>query len=169
MNWGTVTKGHICKLKSFWHWKKGVRGEGNIPMPPRSTILVIFLKKNNNFCDLRTDQAPRGSIPGPCPPKWLLVPFKRKLCPPKRGLCPKEINRLGAAGVQIEAQIGICHWNFRNFCGLTPDFMTFLGWKPFFFRKSPVFGRKNRFNSRFRPENPFESLVFTLFIWSRLG
>ena len=45
---------------------------------------------------------------------------KRKLCPPKRGLCSEEINRLGAAGAQIEVQI-------RVFCGLTPDFVTFLG------------------------------------------
>ena len=28
---------------------------------------------------------------------------------------------------------------------------------------------KNRLNFRFRPENPFESLFLTLFIWSRLG
>ena len=74
-----------------------------------------------------------GGIPGPCPPKWLLVPPKRKLCHPKRGLCPKEINKLGATGVKIEAQIGVYHRYFRNFCGLTPDFMTFLGWRPFFF------------------------------------
>ena len=50
-----------------------------------------------------------------------------KTMPPKRGLLPKEINRLRATGVQIEAQIGVCHRYFRNFCGLTPDFMTFLG------------------------------------------
>ena len=37
-------------------------------------------------------------------------------CALKRGLR----NRLGASGVQIEAQIGV-------FCGLTPDFVTFLG------------------------------------------
>ena len=39
----------------------------------------------------------------------------------------------------------------------------------FFFWRSPVFGQKDRLNFRFRPENPFESLVFTLFILSRLG
>ena len=147
-----------------------------------------------------------GGIPGRAPPKWLLVPP-----PPKRGLCHEEINRLGATGVQIEAQIGV-------FCGLTPDIMTFLGWRPFFGdhpfstgktawisnfgRKIPCkFGEnlffffgdhlfsagkslanlektffcfwrspaKNRLNFRFRPKNPFESLLLTLFIWSRLG
>ena len=45
-----------------------------------------------------------------CPPKQKLCPPKQKLCPPKRGLCPKEINRLGATGVQIEAQIGVWPW-----------------------------------------------------------
>ena len=47
-------------------------------------------------------------IPGPCPPKSLLVPPKRELCPRKRGLCPEEINRFGATGVQIEA------WDSQN-------------------------------------------------------
>ena len=50
-----------------------------------------------------------------------------KIVPPKRELRPEEINRLGATGVQIEAQIGVCHRYFRIFCELTPDFMTFLG------------------------------------------
>ena len=133
-----------------------------------------------------------------CPQKRKLCPPKRKLCPPKRGLCPEEINRLGAPRVQIEAQIGVCHRYFRNFCGLTPDFMTFLGSRPLFFEitcfrsekplelpilagksltisvktfssffwRSPVFGRKNRLNSRVWPENPlqFQWRSF-LFFW----
>ena len=102
------------------------------------------------------DPAPRGAYRGRAP--------KQKLCTPKRGLCPEKINRLGATGVNIEAQVGVYHRNFRNFCGLSPDFMTFWDEDLFFFWRSPVFGRKNRLNSRFRPENPFESLVFTLFI-----
>ena len=53
--------------------------------------------------------------------------------PPKQGLQPEEINRLGATGVQIKAQIGVCQRYFRNFCGLTPDVMTFWGRRPFFF------------------------------------
>ena len=64
------------------------------------------------FTNNKPDPAPRGGIPGPCPPK-------QKLCPPKRGLCPEKINRLEASGAQIEAQINV-------FCGLTPDFVTFL-------------------------------------------
>ena len=89
---------------------------------------------------------------GRAPPNDCLCPPKRKLCPPKRGLCPEEINRLGATGVQIEVQIGVCHRYFCSFCGLTPDFMTFLGWRPFFFGDHlfsagktawiPDFGRK---------------------------
>ena len=97
--------------------------------------------------------ATRG-IPGPCPPPDCLCPPKRKLCPPpdclcppkrklcppKRGLCPKEINRLGDSGAQIEVQISV-----------------FCGWRPFFFFwRSPVFGRKNPLNLRFRPENPLQ-------------
>ena len=55
-------------------------------------------------CRYKSGPAPRGGIPGPCPPKWVLVPPPNENCaPPKRGLCPKEINRLGAFGVQIEA------------------------------------------------------------------
>ena len=40
-------------------------------------------------------------IPGPCPQMTACAP-------PKRGLCPQEMNRIGATGVQIEAQIGVC-------------------------------------------------------------
>ena len=72
------------------------------------------------------------------------------LCPPKRGLCPEEIYRLGASGALIKVQISV-------FCGLTPDFVTFLGWDLFFFFwRSPVFDRKNCLNFRFRPENPLQ-------------
>ena len=49
----------------------------------------ISIRTYSDFIiDSQSDPAPRGGIPGPCPPK-------RKLCPPKRGLCPEEINRLG--------------------------------------------------------------------------
>ena len=60
------------------------------------------------------------------------------LCPPKRGLYPEEINRLRASGAQIEAQISV-------FCGLTPDFVTFLA--SFFFFLDIIC---------FRPEKPLE-------------
>ena len=77
------------------------------------------------------------------------MPPQMRACAPqtnivshKRELCPKEINRLGATGVQIEAKIDLCHRYFCNFCGLLPDF-----WDedPFFLRL-PVFGRKNCLN-----------------------
>ena len=44
---------------------------------------------------------------GRAPPTGCLCLPKRKLCPSKRGLCPEEINRLGASGAQIEAQLVI--------------------------------------------------------------
>ena len=43
-----------------------------------------------------TDPAPRGGMPGPCPPTDYLCPPQTKLCPPKRGLCPEEVNRFRA-------------------------------------------------------------------------
>ena len=74
------------------------------------------------------------------PPQTKIVP------PPKRGLCTKEINRLGATGVQIEAlgsqnstyrhRIREQEPFFRNFCGLIPDFMklrVYVGTKTFLF------------------------------------
>ena len=68
------------------------------------------------------------------------VPPKRKLCPPpKRGLCPEEINRLGAIGVQIEAEIFV----FSKF--------TWHSWDEdlFFFLEITCFG----------PEKPLKSLI----------
>ena len=62
-----------------------------------------------------------GGHAGAVPPQMTgLVPPQTKVVPPNGGLCTEEFNRLGATGVQIEAQIGV-------FCGLTPDFMTFMG------------------------------------------
>ena len=66
-----------------------------------------------------------------------------KIVPPQAGLYPEETNSLGAIGVRIEAkdsQIGIyrpriCEQElfFRNFCGLTPDFIKLVGRRPFLF------------------------------------
>ena len=102
--------------------------------------------------------APRGAFPGPCP-------SKRKLCPPKRGLCPEEMNRIGATGVQLEAQIGVCHPYFRNFCELTRDFIKFLGRRPFFFGNHLFSAGKTVWISDFCqkiPQNFSEDLFFGL-------
>ena len=56
-----------------------------------------------------------GAYRGSAPPNDCLCP-PTKIVPPKQGLCPEEISRLGAAGVQIEAQTGVCHTGiFVNF------------------------------------------------------
>ena len=46
--------------------------------------------------------APRGHI-GVVPPQIAACAPQTRNVPPKRGLCPKEINRLGATGVQFGA------------------------------------------------------------------
>ena len=105
-----------------------------------------------------------GAFRGRAPPNECLFPPKWKLCPPKRGLCPEEINRLGATGVQIEAEIGVCHRYFRNFCGLTPDIWD----EDLFFLLLEI--------TYFRQEKPFKILISagkslwilvkTFFFWS---
>ena len=67
-----------------------------------------------------------GKHIGAVPPQMTACAPKQKLLSPKQELCPEEISRLGAAGVQIEAQIGVCHWYFCKFCGLKQNFMTLL-------------------------------------------
>ena len=92
-----------------------------------------------------------GAFQGRSLPNDCLCPPNEN-CAPKRGLCPKEINRLWATGVQIEAldfhnsayrpTIRVQELFFRNFCGLTPDFMKFrvdFGTKNFFFLWSSPF------------------------------
>ena len=54
-----------------------------------------------------SDPAPRGAYRGRAPPNDCLCSHQTKIVPPKRGLCPEEINRLGATGVLIKAQIGV--------------------------------------------------------------
>ena len=60
--------------------------------------------------------------------------------PPKRGLCPEEINRLGASGAQIEAQISVFLWTDTGFCDV-------FGMKTFFLFLEITC---------FRPEKPLE-------------
>ena len=94
------------------------------------------------------------------------------------GLCPQtpSLRRLGAPppdppntpppNANFWLRACVCHWYFRKFCGLKPDCMTFLGWRPFFFFfffyffffffwRSPVFGRKNCLNSNFGRKIPY--------------
>ena len=75
----------------------------------------------------KTRPGATGGHFGAVPPQMTACVPQTKIVSPKRGLCPEEINRLGATGVQIEAQIGVCDRYFHNFCGLTPDFMILLG------------------------------------------
>ena len=100
----------------------------------RCVLAFQMLEKlNRNKLLRRPGAGGGGGISGPCPPNDCLCPPQTKIVPPKRGLCPEEINRLGATGVRIEVQIGVCHRYLRNFRGLTPNFMTYLGWRPYFF------------------------------------
>ena len=77
------------------------------------------------------------------------MPPQTKIVLPKRGLCSKEIDSLGTSGVQIEAldfqnssnRRRICEQEllFRNFCGLTPDYIKlrlYFGTRAFFWSSS---------------------------------
>ena len=69
----------------------------------QKSTLYAHLLDNNEWGGTVTPRAgATGGIPGPCPPKWLLVSPQMKIVPPKRGLWPEKINSLGGAGVQIE-------------------------------------------------------------------
>ena len=70
--------------------------------------------------------APRGAFRCCAPPNDCL-------CPPERGLCPEEISWLRATGVEIEAQIDVCDWYFRNFCWNDTGFQDIFGMKTFLF------------------------------------
>ena len=111
-----------------------------------------------------------GGIPGPCPPEMTAcAPPNENCAPPERGLCPEEINRLGVTGVQIKAQIGVCHRYFCNFCELTPDFMTYLGWRPFVleitsFRREKMFEFLISAGKSFRISMKTFLFVFFIFI-----
>ena len=87
---------------------------------------AIALNKGCNTMYCARDPALKGGISGRAPQMTTCAPPNEN-CAPKRELCPEEINRFGVTGVQVEAQMGVCHRYCRDFCGLSPDFMTFLG------------------------------------------
>ena len=102
------------------HLKRSLIPYSSIWMQLNYINRVGRVRRFNSGCLIPARPGATGGHIGAVPPQMIACAPKQKLCPPKRGLCPEEINRLGATGVQIEAQIGI-------FCGLTPDFMTFWG------------------------------------------
>ena len=79
--------------------------------------------------------ASRRGIPGPCPPKWLFVPPKRKLCSPSEDCAPKKLTCLGLLECKSRPTLVFAAGIF-NFCVLTLAF----------WHRSLVFGRKNPLN-----------------------
>ena len=62
-----------------------------------------------------------GGIPGPCPPKWLLVP-------PSEDFAPKKLTGSGLLECKSRPKLVFATGIFVVFV----DFMTFLGWRLFF-------------------------------------
>ena len=69
---------------------------------------------------MHADPAPRGAYWGCAPQLAACAPLNENCASPKRGLCPEEITSLDVSGAEFEAQISV-------FCGLTLDFVMFLG------------------------------------------
>ena len=84
------------------------------------------------------------------------VPPQNKNCaPPSEDCAPKKLTGSGLLERKSRSKLVFfvdwhqILWRFWN--------------EDLFFWRSPVFGRKNRLNLRFRPENPFDFLLLTLF------
>ena len=95
-----------------------------------SSTTIVFV--------LSPDPAPRGGITGPCPPKWLPMPPKRKLCPPSEECAPKKLTGSG-----------LLEWKSRRKLVFFVDWHR-ISWRfwdeDLFFWRSPVFGGKNCLN-----------------------
>ena len=114
----------------------------------RWDVLSAYLSRRHVF----STQGRRygGAFRGLAPPNECLCPPIRKLCPPKRGLCPEEINRIGAAGVQIEAEIGVWTRIFVIFMDLHRILQNFGDEDLFFYFLEVTY---------FRAEKSFEFLI----------
>ena len=109
---------------------------------PSSTIYVWLKTKRNSSQHYKNSRSGRpdatGGIPRPCPPpKWLLVPPKRKMCPLSEDCAQKTLigSWLLECKSSLRLQIGVYRPYFRNFCGLTPDFIKLLGRRLFLWEK----------------------------------
>ena len=66
-------------------------------MPDKLVTIIVY-------SSLEAGSGPRGHSGAVPPPNDCLCPLPQTIIlPPQRGLCPKEINGLGATGVQFEA------------------------------------------------------------------
>ena len=89
------------KRKKNVQYQDTVRRYDTLQKLNRSTVRWYGTVKGARY--VVPGPAPRGGIPGPCPPQMTACAPQTKIVPPKRGPCPEEINRLGATVVQIEA------------------------------------------------------------------
>ena len=140
-----------------------------------------------------SDPAPRGHT-GTVPPQLTACAPQTKIVPPQARTVPRR-NLQGQGFWSANRGPNYCFWwtdtRFNDVFGMKTFFYFFLeiacfrpekplefaisagkslaiSMKTFFWR-SPVFGRKNRLNLRFLPENPFDFVLLTFFISSRLG
>ena len=115
------------------------------------TLIALYIIRKS-FVVIISGPAPRGGIPGPCPPKSLLVPPKWELCPPppSEDCAPKKLTGLVLleCNWRPEAKILVITLEFVSkncffvdfaintvcFCGVTPEFMkirVYFGTKTF--------------------------------------
>ena len=100
------------------------------------------LEKNSGVLGKRAksqlDPAPRGGIRGRVPQMTACAPQTKIVPPPSEDCAPKKLTGSGLLECKSWAKLFF-------FCGLTPDYMTFLGWRPFILEITC-----------FRPEKPLE-------------
>ena len=111
--------------------------------------------------DCVPDPAPLGAYRGRVPPTDCMCPPNENCAPPSEDCAPKKLTGSGLLERKSRSKLVFkVDWHQILWRFWDEDLFFFFFW---------VFGRKNRLNLRFRPENPFDFLLLTMFVSSRLG
>ena len=100
------------------------------------TLALEFIERSCQFKRPRPGATGGGHSGAVSPQMTACAPPNENCAPPSEDCAPKKLSGSGLLECKSrpkDSQIGVYRPYFRNFCGLTPDFIKLLGRRPLLF------------------------------------